>query len=887
MLLSKLLNGFRILLYGLNLYFWVLVTLSVLHWVQDNGDTSIEPLNAFFAIILTIINWGLSKLEKNRSFLLNNQQDPKKYFPDIDFSDRLNKISIEIQKYIEDLNIDSNWSFENYTEIDAEVEIIKQDSKLRKLSKLTDAVQKNRNNTFLILGEPGSGKSVSLRKLCYLFAQQTAKSKVIPIYINLKEWQFEGNPTTESLKLFVIDYLKGLDRPELTKYLFEKVDGEITYFEKLYSYGFLYFIFDSFDEIPQVLTSHDKSVTIVNVTKTISRFIEGSKTNGILASRYYKLPERFISKITLRLLPFDDLSISKTLIKYGINDDMIKHIFLHRPDLIQLLGNPFSLMLFVNYFVDNKKLPINQVELYESFTNKSLQNKIQEYGFTITLEDSINQLEKMAKIMFDNEKGFEISISSVKGNKNSLLKVIELLKIAKLGRGLVRDKNVFGFVHRRFVEYFMVKNMLDKNINISLDTIPNMGQYRDSLVLFAELATEKEAQAIANFCIKKILSEPDPLKKESLNSLAFLVDSFQNRLGDIITNLIPLFKHCIALLDKSNDILVLKNYVEILKLMDEKCVHSNGLTIFKWNNIWLNETVIRCSRRLSTISDDFKYEIKSYITNLDFIYFFKVLPNLLFSFSLNNAFISGKRYCYIKILDLIYFLVLLLIFTYYEVVVVRYLGSLYINSNSATFGFVIVSTFFLILLAFTSGLKLNMARYLFFIMFIGNIIIDIKSVGIQQIVQNPFYLFVFLLSISPLSIRFLSTDILKINILRSDFIIFFTAISIVIINLFVPINIYIGILCSISFLLFYYWKIAVDLLRYRKVFRTKPETREDIYQVLMKELKSDYFKNKYVIFLENNIFSVSGNWPDRQLFIINNEQEFVSRLAKLEEKWTR
>lgn len=97
-----------------------------------------------------------------------------------------------------------NWNDQYFTDLDAEVEaegryyanllnkmLRRQSQGLRKVSSLISAIELSTEQALLIVGQPGSGKSVALRHLAHQFAEQGIRSgdpeTIIPLYLNLKE----------------------------------------------------------------------------------------------------------------------------------------------------------------------------------------------------------------------------------------------------------------------------------------------------------------------------------------------------------------------------------------------------------------------------------------------------------------------------------------------------------------------------------------------------------------------------------------------------------------------------------------------------------------------------------------------------------------------------
>lgn len=91
---------------------------------------------------------------------------------------------------------------------------------------------------FLVLGSPGAGKSVVLRKLCQDLEQEVPRTGKIPVYINLREWHVaekwsETNPpTVQQLRDFILENLKSRDI--VTSKFFHE------YFDRMYETGRLF-----------------------------------------------------------------------------------------------------------------------------------------------------------------------------------------------------------------------------------------------------------------------------------------------------------------------------------------------------------------------------------------------------------------------------------------------------------------------------------------------------------------------------------------------------------------------------------------------------------------------------------------------------------------------
>lgn len=157
------------------------------------------------------------------------------------------------QKYLADLNEATKWDETYFTPLDAEIESDHKGRQKKYYKDLLTCLKKNRkgNRIFLLLGLPGTGKSVSLRKLCGELLQEAAGSGQIPLYINLKEWDnpftLSEPPTETDLNEFILRQIQGTNKLDVSSYLTAER------FEQLRKRKKLYFIFDSFDELPCLL----------------------------------------------------------------------------------------------------------------------------------------------------------------------------------------------------------------------------------------------------------------------------------------------------------------------------------------------------------------------------------------------------------------------------------------------------------------------------------------------------------------------------------------------------------------------------------------------------------------------------------------------------------
>lgn len=379
----------------------------------------------------------------------------------------------------------------------------------REITKLNIAMKKNKKDkAFLVLGDPGSGKSTSLCKLCIDLLDDVEKTNRIPIYINLKEWIIdkkwdENNPpSAKGLHKFIKEnIIKRLDNDFTTKF----IDN---YFDDLLENGHLFLVLDSFDEIPAVLDEEDSSWLIKELSSVIYKFLTyGHESKGLLSSRIFRKPTKEFNTDTLyEIKPLDDDKIIEIMQKrIDEKEELITKLFKDKPELLSLSRNPFTAALISSYLEKHNKLPENQSYIYKDFIEKQLNSSLSRPNTKIVNNEVVlnavvlNAVKHISNKMYkDYNYGLEIPVNLVykilekeysKEIISAIISKLKYSKIIRLGRG---DNELFSFVHRRFHEYFVAINLIDKDIEyIMLESIPKDTKWRDSLIMYCELSTKK------------------------------------------------------------------------------------------------------------------------------------------------------------------------------------------------------------------------------------------------------------------------------------------------------------------------------------------------------------------------------------------------------------
>jgi DNA polymerase III delta prime subunit len=853
----------------------------------SNAAASPAMIYSFILLGIFIVNYFMSK--DNTAMKIHPMLSG---FLDVDMKKKLVNISKAFSDDVERIDRQVDWSSNFFTPLDAEVLITSKKGNKRKIYNLLTAIKKSKDRVFLLLGEPGSGKSVALRKLAKELSNETIKTLKIPIYINLKDWHFDiGNEvSTEDLKNFIISHIKRNSDPIIRQFFFQpfnKNENE-TVFDKLHELGYLYYLFDSFDEIPQVIKSKGESNLINNLSNVLYKYLCGARNNeaqGVLASRLYKKPSNaFLAKTTLEIKPFNEYRIVKTLENIGYRkDDLINELFTKRLDLVQIAKNPFSAMLIAKYAENNKhKLPENKSDLYENFIKSSIwnQKEILETN-NLTINEVIECSSEIADIIFSKTGNLEISIDYLKDllPQYDIDNIIHLLKESRIGRGTIIDTNTFCFSHRRIAEYFYVNVLLKNESKVDFESIPEIGEQRDSLILYCEVANNTQSKAVANYCWNIVKKEESVLNQKSMNSLRFLVEAFRNRKSSLEDFKEELREYIISAIETQKNILILKLSTEALGLLSYDDTDTGVSNIFKINNSWLNETAIVSCRHLISISKSLERNIKKCINEMPYDIFFSNMSSLLFSFSLSDAFSRMKKLCYLKLVDLSFFIILLPMVIYFEFAIgnYRYIIFLMLILGGASLYYGLRIDYLKILWPI-NFLQASFRVYKTHIFSVENILLPI----LFAILAIPF------------------TTILYLNVKEYSFkmnkaetgtvVYYFVLILLAILTILFPGNIIFKII-GFSWLLLILFAVIInsieliqDMMKFKKINLKKSNQREYIYATLM-DLKTNYYKSKFMNLLKENIIEVEGEYPNDEFMQTNSKSSTL--LAQLEEKWLR
>jgi predicted NACHT family NTPase len=299
-----------------------------------------------------------------------------------------------------------------------------------------------RSRIFVVLGDPGTGKSVAMRKLARDLLAESSQSARIPIYVNLKEWRTEQPWTVESpptvAEFYNFLFLNVLQTLDFNSQSFLQQNEN---FRLLFEAGYLFFVLDSFDEIPAVLDHDENSWLIESLSNCIATCVLGGiRSRAVIASRLFRKP-KIVSheRSAYEIRPFSDDRIVQAIHNAANQPDRLTKIVLsERRDLGVIARNPFLLHLIISHYNLTGQAPSAQAEMFETFFQSNIDLARRTFGFAGLSDAQIYAIcEDISNTMF-NRQNIGLEITDVELEKqigNPLLReVLRFLAQARIGR---------------------------------------------------------------------------------------------------------------------------------------------------------------------------------------------------------------------------------------------------------------------------------------------------------------------------------------------------------------------------------------------------------------------------------------------------------------------
>jgi hypothetical protein len=422
------------------------------------------------------------------------------------------------------LDAEYDWSNDLFADVAAEVEAEVGKSgqrKLKRVPSLHHALTQSEERLLLVEGEPGSGKSVSLRHLAVtLLKNATGSAAPIPLYVNLRDLPPEEKAPIDAQRIqeFVRAQLAlpGTKASALAQGCFEWGLQQ----------GKWLILLDSFDEIPAVLSSSEPDETVRKCAEAIHGFATGlHQCRVVVASRPYRGPGR-MPWPRFRILPLGD-GRRKTIVDNWFQQkelaDRVLAEMAEAKDLSQWISNPMLLGLICAFRKAEGRLPESAHHAFEGLIRRRMRDHadvLQRYA--LSAEQLRASTEQIAyQITADMTSGLVLSRGAIRrlcaGKINveldSVLSCLIELKLARGPISLRSPADAFAFAHRRIQDYFTACEVLRGVVAVDPAALLSDERWRETAVTLLQTADPARLEAIFDVAVHKLEGHVESLEK--------------------------------------------------------------------------------------------------------------------------------------------------------------------------------------------------------------------------------------------------------------------------------------------------------------------------------------------------------------------------------------
>jgi hypothetical protein len=351
----------------------------------------------------------------------------------------------------------------------------------------------NSDGNNIIIGSPGSGKSVLCEYIMYNYASEVDYFKmndIIPVFFRFADILFENKTKFQCQD--IVDKLKEF-----------KFDYDLDLLVEKYEKNKFILIFDGFDEVPykskENAIAYVKSIQKAKVIITCRATVYDGQFDSFCNNRIYEIQDFNYQQIHSYIsnYPFPDLNRISNLQSEVYSNLRIKI----------LSKNPLMLSLICFLVLkENKKLPAYRGDFYEQSIKHLLNKKLLKFqsvnGKPLDLSMAINVLKRVAIYIFSDN---QINSDKVISFDN----IINLVK-EELGVGFENDANVFfaniiqptsiliqidksnklyQFAHLTIQEYFVALSMKDDSETLFLKIKDNKNKYIEISKIWSNISS--------------------------------------------------------------------------------------------------------------------------------------------------------------------------------------------------------------------------------------------------------------------------------------------------------------------------------------------------------------------------------------------------------------
>jgi len=590
---------------------------------------------------------------------------------------RRRRFADHIESEVRRLNNLEAWSDYRFAELEAEVEaegrqrtfsifplLQRSRSGLRREKSLSRALETSQERLILVEGEPGSGKSVALRHVAQSMARKAMKARtakiITPIYINLKELKPNKGELIDRnlIQAFVLKSLNRANDRDIEEFLENEFDQGL-------QEGTWLFLFDSFDEIPDVLSSTEADAIIRNYSDAISDFLHGlNLCRGIVASRQFRGPGQS-GWPRFRILQLSETRRAELVRKADLGAELqntvVGQLGIAGDEIRGMVSNPMFLGLLCEYMKAGNPFPQNAHSVFETYVETRL-NRDQERlerRFKLKPSEIRATAENVAFCMAADQglgltptrenivKAMKELDFRVPKNFISQLDALEYIKLARSETATAAgDSKPFTFAHRRFQEYFATCIVLREPKRVAPRLLLTDARWRETTVVICQtqpanllLPIIKEARKILTEMkrgVPELIDNPMEYVNETkdttseidslptlfpwpaglLHFAGLLQDGFFNRLKDLPDDLRLMVGQILLTASKNGTLSDQKWALEIAGTVPSEILIWLLRDAFASDSQWLSEVAFRQTARLNEIPDDISRSIRQALVRL-------------------------------------------------------------------------------------------------------------------------------------------------------------------------------------------------------------------------------------------------------------------------------
>jgi hypothetical protein len=543
------------------------------------------------------------------------------------------------------LNGLEQWSDFRYAELEAEVEyeglrqgiwpFTKREGITRERN-LSRALLASKERLILLEGFPGTGKSVALRHLALKGLKKAMRAlrlgTVTPIYINLKQLDLAIGeaPTAKHIRSFVLSTLNKPDDRDVDIYI------EQTFDERVRKGSWL-FLFDSFDEIPAILSATDADTTVGRYANAIADFLSGMNScRGIIASREFKGPTQ-LGWPVFRILPLtksrQHLLTDRARLSSAQENALWANLETAPQQIQEMAGNAMFLSILCEYVKTGTTFPQSVHSVFDLYIGTRLRRDSQRLvtRFAITDHRLRRFAEEIAFCMLSDaslglspsrEALFASHLHAGFTQSQDDVVCLDALEYVKLARqesvsGGARSAH-FTFAHRRFQEYFATCVVLREPERISTEDLLTDGRWRETAVALFQMQSLthlEPLQMATDRLLRSMIRVQQPANvwpPKSLHLLSLLQDGFMARSEDLREQVRSRAGRLVMRVWRSGTTVDRK-----WALQNAGCISQKTLTglieksLLEVGSPWIEEVAYRQVARLTAISPKISQWIKT------------------------------------------------------------------------------------------------------------------------------------------------------------------------------------------------------------------------------------------------------------------------------------